>query len=113
MEQILPSDFGSLFAEAPGGFPAAFALPGGFIFMTRGILAHFNSEAEMASVLGHEIGHVAERHAAARQAVQGTGLFAWLRMIHVAGYGRDTVPKVIYAPRRVCRSCHQNGEQNA
>jgi predicted Zn-dependent protease len=40
----------------------AFALPGGYIFITRGILAHMNSEAEMASVLGHEIGHVTARH---------------------------------------------------
>lgn len=40
----------------------AFALPGGQIFVTRGILSHFNSEAELASVLGHEIGHVTGRH---------------------------------------------------
>jgi len=40
----------------------AFALPGGQIFVTRGILGHFNSEAELASVLGHEIGHVTGRH---------------------------------------------------
>ncbi len=40
----------------------AFALPGGYIFLTRGILAHFNNEAEMASVIGHEIGHVTARH---------------------------------------------------
>jgi len=40
----------------------AFALPGGPIFVTRGILAHFGSEAELASVLGHEIGHVTARH---------------------------------------------------
>lgn len=40
----------------------AFALPGGPVFITRGILAHFNSEAEMASVLGHESGHIAARH---------------------------------------------------
>jgi predicted Zn-dependent protease len=40
----------------------AFALPGGYIYVTRGILAHFNSEAELASVLGHEIGHVTARH---------------------------------------------------
>jgi len=40
----------------------AFALPGGYIYVTRGILSHFNSEAEMASVLGHEIGHVTARH---------------------------------------------------
>jgi predicted Zn-dependent protease len=40
----------------------AFALPGGFIFVTRGILTHMNSEAELVGVLGHEIGHVTARH---------------------------------------------------
>jgi predicted Zn-dependent protease len=40
----------------------AFALPGGFIYVTRGILTHFNSEAELMGVLGHEIGHVTARH---------------------------------------------------
>ena len=40
----------------------AFALPGGFIYVTRGILGHFSSEAELAGVLGHEIGHVTARH---------------------------------------------------
>jgi predicted Zn-dependent protease len=40
----------------------AMALPGGYIYVNRGILAHFNSEAELVSVLGHEIGHVTARH---------------------------------------------------
>jgi predicted Zn-dependent protease len=40
----------------------AFALPGGFIFVTRGIMTHMNSEAELVGVLGHEIGHVTARH---------------------------------------------------
>jgi predicted Zn-dependent protease len=40
----------------------AFALPGGPLFVTRGILAHMNSEAQLASVLGHEIGHVTAKH---------------------------------------------------
>ena len=40
----------------------AFALPGGFIYVTRGILTHMNSEAELATILGHEIGHVTARH---------------------------------------------------
>lgn len=41
----------------------AFALPGGYIYITRGMLAWLNSEAELASVLAHEIGHVTARHA--------------------------------------------------
>ncbi len=45
----------------------AFALPGGFIYFTRGILAHFNNEAEFAGVLGHEIGHVTARHSVQQQ----------------------------------------------
>ncbi len=40
----------------------AFALPGGYVYVTRGILAVLNDEAELAGVLGHEIGHVTERH---------------------------------------------------
>jgi predicted Zn-dependent protease len=55
----------------------AFALPGGFIYVSRGILAHFDSEAELAGVLGHEIGHVTARHSAtqmSRQQLQQIGL---------------------------------------
>lgn len=44
----------------------AFALPGGYVHVTRGLLALAENEAEMASVLGHEIGHVTARHAAQR-----------------------------------------------
>jgi predicted Zn-dependent protease len=42
----------------------AFALPGGFIYVTRGIMSNMTSEAELAGVLGHEIGHVTARHTA-------------------------------------------------
>jgi len=44
----------------------AFAIPGGYIYITRQLLALMNSEAELASVLGHEVGHVAARHANSR-----------------------------------------------
>ncbi|MBT8131857.1 MAG: M48 family metalloprotease, partial [Gammaproteobacteria bacterium] len=40
----------------------AFALPGGFIYITRALLTHLNSEAQLAAVLGHEIAHSASRH---------------------------------------------------
>ena len=43
----------------------AFAIPGGHVYVTRGILAHFTNEAELATVVGHEIGHVTARHTAA------------------------------------------------
>ncbi len=48
----------------------AFALPGGFIYVTRGILAHLNSEAELAGVVGHEIGHVTARHSVSQMSKQ-------------------------------------------
>ena len=44
----------------------AFALPGGYIYMSRGLLALANSEAEVAAVLAHETGHVTARHSAER-----------------------------------------------
>jgi len=55
----------------------AFAIPGGFVYVTRGILTHMNSEAELATVMGHEIGHVTARHTAhqiSREQVAGLGL---------------------------------------
>ena len=55
----------------------AFALPGGYVYLTRGILAYLDDESELAGVLGHEIGHVTARHAAqayTRQAQANLGL---------------------------------------
>ena len=48
----------------------AFAVPGGSVYVTRGILAMMSSEAEMAAVLGHEIGHVNARHSIHRMSEQ-------------------------------------------
>src|SRR5437868_8663159 len=48
----------------------AFALPGGFIYVTRGILAHLNSEAELAGVVGHATGHVTARHSVSQMTKQ-------------------------------------------
>ncbi len=46
----------------------AMALPGGYIYLTRGLLAHLDNEAQLSVVLGHEIGHVLARHASRRAA---------------------------------------------
>ncbi|MGD9904726.1 MAG: M48 family metalloprotease [Vicinamibacterales bacterium] len=54
----LPWTFTVLDAQAVN----AFALPGGFVYVTRGLLAHLGDEAELAGVLGHEVGHVTARH---------------------------------------------------
>jgi predicted Zn-dependent protease len=72
--------------------PNAFALPGGHIFVSRGLLALVNDEDELACVIGHEIVHVAKRHAAAQQA-SARGQFpllnSMLRAGQMAAYSRD------------------------
>ena len=55
----------------------AFALPGGYVYVTRGIMAYMDNEADLAGVIGHEIGHVAARHGsqrATRQQKAGIGV---------------------------------------
>jgi predicted Zn-dependent protease len=57
----------------------AFALPGGYVYVTRGIMAYMDSEADLAGVIGHEIGHVTARHGAQRATRQqnaGLGVLA-------------------------------------
>jgi predicted Zn-dependent protease len=57
----------------------AFALPGGYVYVTRGIMAYMESEADLAGVIGHEIGHVTARHGAQRatqQQAAGIGVLA-------------------------------------
>ena len=55
----------------------AFAVPGGFVYVTRGIMAYMNNEAELAAVLAHEIGHITARHTAkqySKSQLAGLGL---------------------------------------
>jgi len=85
----------------------AFALPGGYVYVTRGLLAELNNEAELAGVVGHEIGHVTARHGVTRytqqagyQLLRGVavllepGLANWTQLSDLAftatvrGYGR-------------------------
>lgn len=51
----------------------AFAVPGGYIYLTRGILAQLNSEAELVSVIGHEMGHITARHSMSQMSKQQLG----------------------------------------
>ena len=85
----------------------AFALPGGYIYINRGLLSYLDSEAEMAGVLAHEIGHITGRHHGRRQTADitnkviattayiltGSGDIADASQMYgaelVSGYGRD------------------------
>lgn len=71
--------------------PNAMALPGGYIYVTRGLLAHLDNEAQLAVVLGHEIGHVLGRHASQRAAnaqIGQIGLLGAAILGGVVGGGR-------------------------
>lgn len=72
--------------------PNAFALPGGHVYVSRGLLALANNENELAGVIGHEITHSAERHAAAQQEMARRGnplKMSIVRMANLAAYGRE------------------------
>jgi predicted Zn-dependent protease len=75
--------------------PNAFALPGGYVYITRGLLALAESEAEVAGVLGHEVGHVTARHTAQRQTqATGAGLLATLGTIGAAIFGGEVAGRL-------------------
>jgi predicted Zn-dependent protease len=88
----VPRYFNYQFSVVDMEEPNAFALPGGYIFVSRGLLALANNEDELACIIGHEITHAAHRHAAAQQAL-GKRIsplaMPWNRAAKMSAYGRD------------------------
>ena len=80
------------FAVVDQDEPNAFALPGGFIFMSRGLLALAETQDEVANVVGHEISHVMLRHSVRQQAIQQQTnklIMGYMREARLRSYGRD------------------------
>jgi predicted Zn-dependent protease len=86
-----PRDYDYRFRIVDQEVPNAFALPGGQIYVSRGLLLLANSEAELANVIGHEVVHAALRHASARQAVVESipAIFRLSAAAAIARYSRD------------------------
>lgn len=85
--------------------PNAFALPGGHIYVSRGLLALINNVDELACILGHEIVHAAKRHSAQQQAVaayQSPLSLPYSRAATLAAYGRDMEREADALGQRLC-----------
>jgi predicted Zn-dependent protease len=96
MAELSPrQDTGYRFAIADMPEPNAFALPGGYVYVSRGLLALANTEDELAGVIGHEIGHVAARHSAQRETrAMGVGILSVLGTIAAGVLGGGTAAQM-------------------
>jgi predicted Zn-dependent protease len=83
---VRADDFDFEFSVLNSSLPNAFALPGGQVYITRGLLAQMESEGQFVSVMGHELGHVEHQHAMFKQS---RGLLASLPGRTVASIGRN------------------------
>ncbi|MBX2834063.1 MAG: M48 family metalloprotease [Micavibrio sp.] len=88
----------------------AFALPGGYIYVSRGLLALANNEAELASVLGHEAGHITGRHSAERYSQSvvtslGAGLIS-------AALGSDVASQALGVGANLYLSSYSRSQEN-
>ncbi len=88
----------------------AFALPGGYVYLTRGLMALANSEAEMAGVVAHEIGHITARHSAERYS-QGL-LTALGSSVLSAAIGSDGVSSALGLGSNLYMSSYSRGQEN-
>jgi predicted Zn-dependent protease len=85
--------------------PNAFALPGGYVFISRGLLLLANDEDELACVIGHEITHVDHRHAATQQALSRHGnplSFGWYKAARNASYSREMERDADIGGQKLC-----------
>lgn len=98
-------DFAFHFSIVDQMEPNAFALPGGHIYVSRGLLALINNVDELACVLGHEIVHAARRHSAQQQAVeryQSPLALPMSRAATLSAYGRDMEREADTLGQRLC-----------
>jgi predicted Zn-dependent protease len=73
----------------------AFALPGGYVYITRGLVGSLENEAQLAAILGHEIGHVVERHSVQQiQRAQGAQFIPFLAGLFGGGIAGDVAGAV-------------------
>ncbi|MBW2294722.1 MAG: M48 family metallopeptidase, partial [Deltaproteobacteria bacterium] len=89
--------------------PNAFALPGGHIFISRGLLALANNEDELACVIGHEITHANQRHSAAQQGLAKRSLaIGYLRAASMASYSREMERAADQGGQTLCATAGYN-----
>ncbi len=88
----------------------AFALPGGYIYVTRGLLALANNEAEMASVLGHEAGHITGRHSAERYS-RGVATSLGAAILSAA-IGNDAASQALGVGANLYLTSYSRGQEN-
>ena len=88
----------------------AFALPGGYIYISRGLLTLANDESQMAAVLGHEIGHVTGRHAAERMS---QGLLVGLGATAVSiATGSQAISQAVNAGSELVTKSYSRGQEH-
>ncbi len=94
---VRKDDFAYKFTVLNSGEPNAFALPGGYVYITRGLLENLGSEAEFVAILGHELGHVEHQHSMLQQ----NKTIAAQVLLGVVGVGEEMLQKDPDQPRYV------------
>ncbi len=92
--------------------PNAFALPGGPVYVSRGLLALTNSEDELAAVLGHEVGHIAARHVVQRVSVTAPMAVIVGIPSAIVGSVSRSLGDAVAAPGAAALASHSRGQEN-